>query len=388
MHPFFKKASYTILTSATVFALISCSGQDKTAQAATNDLATPAPTSAPVLVTGLPDFTKLVDHISPAVVNIRTTETVQARNQASGQDPICVFFPDFPPCLNQPQQAQPQAPSQERTRGIGSGFIISKDGYILTNHHVIEGSSSITVSLNDKREFKATVVGSDPRTDVAVLKIEGTDLPILNAANSDDIKVGQWVMAAGSPFGLKNSVTAGIVSAINRDTGDYVSFIQTDAAVNPGNSGGPLVNMSGEVIGINSQILSSSGAFAGVALAIPINDALKVANQIRNTGSVNRGRIGVAITPVTDEMLGKLGLSTTEGVLIAEVEANSAAAHAGLRAGDVVLSIDGKAIIDPREFAHAIGESAPGTRFSLEVWRDKQRMTLDVTAAADTAIPA
>ena len=223
------------------------------------------------LVTGLPDFTRLVDFVAPAVVNIRVSEKVQSQSIPDMRDhPICQIWPDVPICNIRPSTPNGKVPT-ERVSGQGSGFITSSDGYILTNHHVVDGASTLTVILPDKREFKAKVIGSDERTDVAVLKIEATGLPFLRMTNSDKLRVGEWVMAAGSPFGLKNTITAGVVSAINRDTGDYVSFIQTDAAVNPGNSGGPLVNMSGEVIGINSQILSPSGAFSGVALAIPIN---------------------------------------------------------------------------------------------------------------------
>ena len=258
MHVVLKNINRAIALTLTAGVLLGCSGQKKEAKspAPESSIATPAQTPAAPLVTGLPDFTPLVDKIAPAVVNISTAEKVQSQSRA-GLDPICQMWPDFPMCVQ--RNAQPQGEGREQPRGVGSGFIVSEDGYILTNHHVVDGASSIVVSLNDKREFKAKVIGSDERSDVAVLKIEGEQLPFLNTANSDEIKVGQWVMAAGSPFGLKNTVTAGIVSAIKRDPGEYESFIQTDAAVNPGNSGGPLVNMSGEVVGINSQILSNSG---------------------------------------------------------------------------------------------------------------------------------
>ena len=376
MHVVLKNINRAIALTLTAGVLLGCSGQKKEAKspAPESSIATPAQTPAAPLVTGLPDFTPLVDKIAPAVVNISTAEKVQSQSRA-GLDPICQMWPDFPMCVQ--RNAQPQGEGREQPRGVGSGFIVSEDGYILTNHHVVDGASSIVVSLNDKREFKAKVIGSDERSDVAVLKIEGEQLPFLNTANSDEIKVGQWVMAAGSPFGLKNTVTAGIVSAIKRDTGEYESFIQTDAAVNPGNSGGPLVNMSGEVVGINSQILSNSGSFAGIALAIPINEALKVADQIRATGKVNRGRIGVAIGNVDEDIAKALGLSKASGAMIKTVE--------GLRAGDVVLKVDGHEVENSADFARMIGNSTPGTVFKFEVWRQGQAVSLNVTVGSEAA---
>ena len=365
-------------------ALVGCHAQENNTAAVTpqeSPIHTPAPTQqgAP-LVTGLPDFTKLVDYVSPAVVNIRVSEKVSAQQ---GMDlrghPICMIWPDLPGCSGRAApNAGGNAPT-EREAGQGSGFITSQDGYVLTNHHVINGASSITVALSDNREFKAQVIGSDARTDVALLKIDATNLPFLRMADSNKLKVGEWVVAAGSPFGLKNTITAGVVSAINRDTGDYLSFIQTDAAVNPGNSGGPLVNMSGEVIGINSQILTPSGAFSGIALAIPINDALQVAEQLRTKGKVERGRVGVSIQPVTENMAKELGLSKAQGVVIAQVEAGSPAAQAGLQAGDVVTKINGAVVESIRDFARYIGESKPGTQLQLEVWREGRSQNVDMT---------
>lgn len=365
-------------------ALVGCHAQENNTAAVTpqeSPIHTPAPTQqgAP-LVTGLPDFTKLVDYVSPAVVNIRVSEKVSAQQ---GMDlrghPICMIWPDLPGCSGRAApNAGGNAPT-EREAGQGSGFITSQDGYVLTNHHVINGASSITVALPDNREFKAQVIGSDARTDVALLKIDATNLPFLRMADSNKLKVGEWVVAAGSPFGLKNTITAGVVSAINRDTGDYLSFIQTDAAVNPGNSGGPLVNMSGEVVGINSQILTPSGAFSGIALAIPINDALQVAEQLRTKGKVERGRVGVSIQPVTEEMAKELGLSKAQGVVIAQIEAGSPAAQAGLQTGDVVTKINGAVVESIRDFARYIGESKPGTRLQLEVWREGRSQNVDMT---------
>ena len=366
-------------------ALVGCQAQESNTAAVTpqeSPIHTPAPAQqgAP-LVTGLPDFTKLVDYVSPAVVNIRVSEKVSAQQ---GMDlrghPICMIWPDLPGCSGRaaPNAGGGNAPT-ERESGQGSGFITSQDGYVLTNHHVINGASSITVALPDNREFKAQVIGSDARTDVALLKIDATNLPFLRMADSNKLKVGEWVVAAGSPFGLKNTITAGVVSAINRDTGDYLSFIQTDAAVNPGNSGGPLVNMSGEVIGINSQILTPSGAFSGIALAIPINDALQVAEQLRTKGKVERGRVGVSIQPVTENMAKELGLSKAQGVVIAQIEAGSPAAQAGLQAGDVVTKINGAVVESIRDFARYIGESKPGTRLQLEVWREGRSQIQELT---------
>ena len=366
-------------------ALVGCQAQESNTAAVTpqeSPIHTPAPAQqgAP-LVTGLPDFTKLVDYVSPAVVNIRVSEKVSAQQ---GMDlrghPLCMIWPDLPGCSGRaaPNAGGGNAPT-ERESGQGSGFITSQDGYVLTNHHVINGASSITVALPDNREFKAQVIGSDARTDVALLKIDATNLPFLRMADSNKLNVGEWVVAAGSPFGLKNTITAGVVSAINRDTGDYLSFIQTDAAVNPGNSGGPLVNMSGEVIGINSQILTPSGAFSGIALAIPINDALQVAEQLRTKGKVERGRVGVSIQPVTENMAKELGLSKAQGVVIAQVEAGSPAAQAGLQAGDVVTKINGAVVESIRDFARYIGESKPGTRLQLEVWREGRSQIQELT---------
>ena len=365
-------------------ALVGCYAQE-------NNTAAVAPTESPIhtpapaqqgapLVTGLPDFTKLVDYVSPAVVNIRVSEKVSTQQ---GMDlrghPICMIWPDLPGCSGRAAPNSGGNAPTEREAGQGSGFITSQDGYVLTNHHVINGASSITVALPDNREFKAQVIGSDARTDVALLKIDATNLPFLRMADSNKLKVGEWVVAAGSPFGLKNTITAGVVSAINRDTGDYLSFIQTDAAINPGNSGGPLVNMSGEVIGINSQILTPSGAFSGIALAIPINDALQVAEQLRTKGKVERGRVGVSIQPVSEDMAKELGLSKAQGVVIAQIEACSPAAQAGLQAGDVVTKINGAAVESIRDFARYIGESKPGTRLQLDIWREGRSQNIEMT---------
>ena len=384
-----QKTTWSVLLAA-LFAvsgvLSGCHAQESESTAVTSaptsSIATPAEgqTGAP-LVTGLPDFTRLVDFVAPAVVNIRVSETVQTQSIPDMRNhPICQIWPDVPICNIKRSAPNANAPT-ERVAGQGSGFITSSDGYILTNHHVVNGASTLTVIMPDKREFKAKVIGSDERSDVAVIKVDATDLPFLKMANSDNVRVCEWVMAVGSPFGLKNTVTAGVVSAINRDTGDYVSFIQTDAAVNPGNSGGPLVNVYGEVIGINSQILSPSGAFSGVALAIPINDALKVAEQLRTNGKVEHGRIGVAIAPVTEDNMQSLGLSQVRGVVVTQVESNSPAAQAGIQAGDVVTRVNDVAIESVSDFARSVGDAKPSTQLQLEMWRDKRSLNLNVTVA-------
>lgn len=342
--------------------------------------------AAPALVTGLPDFTQLVEKVSPAVVNIRTSERVAVRRAADlRQHPICQAWPDLPICgsLNEAPSAAPSA-QKERVVGEGSGFIYTQDGYILTNHHVIAGASSILVTMADKREFQAKLIGSDEKTDVAVLKIEASGLPFLNAADSSQLKVGQWVIAAGSPFGLQNTITKGIISAINRDTGDYQAFIQTDAAVNKGNSGGPLVDIYGNVVGINSQILSSSGAFAGVALSIPINDAMQVANQLREKGHVTRGYIGVSIRNVTPEIAKQLGLIHSEGVLIAGVSANGAAATSGMQTGDLVFAVNGSPIKDSRDFARLVGNTPQGGVLTIELERQARNWTVQVVVGGES----
>lgn len=351
----------------------------------------PAVGNAQPLVTGLPDFAKLVDSVSPAVVNIRTSERISAQKNMGGMNgvnQICQIFPDFPICGEMSQQhKQPSAPNAERVSGEGSGFIYSADGYILTNHHVVDGASSITVTMSDKKEFKAKLIGGDKRSDVAVLKIDASNLPYLSAADSNQIKVGQWVIAAGSPFGLQNTITAGIVSAINRDTGEYESFIQTDAAVNRGNSGGPLVDIYGQVVGINSQILSSSGAFSGIALAIPINEAMSVAEQLRSKGHVTRGRIGVSIGNVSAEVAKELGLVNSDGVLISSVDPDGTAQKSGLRAGDVVLAANGKVLKDSRDFARMIAKSTPGSSIPLEIQRQGSKKSISLSVADEKSAP-
>lgn len=343
----------------------------------------PAP-AAPV-VSGLPDFTQLVEMVGPSVVNIRTTEKISAQQRAiPGMDEeMLEFFRRFGlPVPNVPRGGVPQpGQEEERPSGVGSGFILSGDGYVMTNAHVIEGASEVIVTLADQREFKAKVVGADKRTDVAVVKIEATGLPAVKIGDVNRLKVGEWVMAIGSPFGLENSVTAGIVSAKQRDTGDYLPFIQTDVAINPGNSGGPLLNLRGEVVGINSQIYSRSGGFMGISFAIPIDEAVNVSNQLRATGKVTRGRIGVQIGQVTKDVAESIGLGKARGALVSAVEPDSPAAKAGIEAGDIIVKYDGKDIDKVADLPRLVGNTKPGTKNSITVFRRGQMRDLSIVVA-------
>ena len=353
----------------------------------------PAPTNAPpVLVTGLPDFTQLVEKVGPAVVSIRTTQRVggdEAGETDEAEAQMREFFRRFfGTPLPEPDQRRstprqgPGGQGEERPRGLGSGFIVSQDGYVLTNAHVVEGADEVYVNLTDKREFKAKVVGTDKRTDVAVLKIEASKLPApVRVGDVNRLKVGEWVMAIGTPFGLENTVTAGIVSAKARDTGDYLPFIQTDVAINPGNSGGPLVNLRGEVVGINSQILSRSGGFMGISLSIPIDDAMKVADQLRTSGKVTRGRIGVSIAPVTKEVAESIGLGKAMGALVQGVEPGTPADKAGLEAGDIITQFNGTTIENVADLPRLVAATKPGTTSALKVFRRGAYKDLKVTVA-------
>jgi serine protease Do len=340
--------------------------------------------SAQAQVKGLPDFTELVDQVGPSVVNIRTVE--RSRGASGGGAPdeqMLEFFRRFgiplPP--NAPRQQRPDRGEEEIPRGVGSGFIVSVDGFVMTNAHVIEGADEVIVTLTDKREFKARIVGSDRRTDVAVVKIEATGLPSVKLGDASRVRVGEWVMAIGSPFGLENTVTAGIVSAKQRDTGDYLPFIQTDVAINPGNSGGPLINMRGEVIGINSQIYSRSGGFQGISFAIPIDEAVRVADQLRTSGRVTRGRIGVQIGEVNKEVAEAIGLGRPQGALVRGVEAGAPAQKAGIEAGDIILKFDGKAIEKSSDLPRLVGNTKPGSRATVTVLRRGSQRDLSVTVA-------
>lgn len=345
--------------------------------------------SAPQPRTGLPDFTDLVEQVGPAVVNIRTMERVRNAPQGGGAGPqmdeeMQEFFRRFfgQPMPNVPRSPRsPRPDSEEQPRGVGSGFILSQDGFVMTNAHVVEGADEVLVTLPDKREFKAKIVGADKRTDVAVVKIDATGLPFVKVGDVGKLKVGEWVMAIGSPFGLENTVTAGIVSAKARDTGDYLPFIQTDVAINPGNSGGPLVNLRGEVVGINSQIYSRSGGFMGISFAIPMDEAIRVADQLRATGRVSRGRIGVQIDQVTKDVAESIGLGKPQGALVRSVEAGSPADKAGVEAGDIITKFNGQAIDRATDLPRLVGNTKPGSRASMTVFRRGGSRDLNVQIA-------
>jgi|SoiMethySBSTD1v2_1073268.scaffolds.fasta_scaffold03869_11 serine protease Do len=336
-------------------------------------------------VVGLPDFTPLMKSQGPVVVNVITTSKAAAQASRRGaldeNDPMYEFFKRFIPDI--PPGGGPGAPEQGAERvGLGSGFIISPDGYILTNGHVVADSDDVTVRLSDaKREFKAKVVGVDRRTDVALIKVDAHDLPVAKLGTSSQVEPGQWVAAIGSPFGFDNTITAGIVSATRRALPDesFVPFIQTDVAVNPGNSGGPLINLKGEVVGINSMIYSRTGGYMGVSFAIPIEVALDVAKQLQATGKVTRGRLGVGIQSLTKELAQSFKLDQPVGAVITNVEKGSPADKAGLKAGDVILSYNGKKIEDPNELPRLVAATKPGEKAKLEVWRNGKREQVAAT---------
>lgn len=337
------------------------------------------------VVRGLPDFTDLVDQVGPSVVNIRTREKASDRSANGMDEEMLEFFRRFGvPIPNMPRQQRPQRPQQDeeaQPRGVGSGFILTTDGFVMTNAHVIDGADEVIVTLTDKREFKARVVGADKRTDVAVVKIEATGLPAVKVGDVSRLKVGEWVMAIGSPFGLENSVTAGIVSAKARDTGDYLPFIQTDVAINPGNSGGPLINMRGEVVGINSQIYSRSGGFMGISFAIPMDEAIRVSEQLRTSGRVTRGRIGVQIGNVSKDVAETIGLGKAQGAMVTGVESGSPADKAGVEAGDIITRFDGKPIEKVADLPRLVGNTKPGTKSSITVFRRGSARDLSITIA-------
>jgi len=345
---------------------------------------------SPVLaqsIRGLPDFTELVEQVGPSVVNIRTLERSSGEaGSGNADEQMLEFFKRFG--IPVPPGVTPRGPRQERNpneeaqpRGVGSGFIVSTDGLIMTNAHVVDGADELVVTLPDKREFKARVVGADKRTDVAVVKIEANGLSAVKIGDVGRLKVGEWVMAIGSPFGLENTVTAGIVSAKKRDTGDFLPFIQTDVAINPGNSGGPLINMRGEVVGINSQIYSRSGGFQGISFAIPIDEAVRVSDQLRSSGRVTRGRIGVQIDQVSKEVAESLGLGQPKGAFVRGVEPNSPAAKAGLEPGDIILKFDGRDIEKSVDLPRLVGNMRPGSKSVVTVFRRGSQRELSITVA-------
>ena len=329
----------------------------------------------------LPDFTELAERQGPAVVNVSTTQVIKSNRHPGFQfdedDPAYEFFRRFMP------RQGPGMPREFRNQSLGSGFIISADGYVLTNAHVVDDADEVLVKLTDKREFKAKVIGSDRRTDVALIKIEASGLPVVKLGDPERLKVGEWVVAIGSPFGFDSTVTAGIVSAKGRSLPqeNFVPFIQTDVAINPGNSGGPLFNMRGEVVGINSQIYSRSGGYMGVSFAIPIDVAMQVQTQLRASGKVNRGRIGVAIQEVTKELADTFGLPKPQGALVASVEKGAPADKAGIEAGDVILKFDGKAVTQSSDLPRMVGSTAPGAKAVVQVWRKGATRDISVTVA-------
>ncbi|MDP1680573.1 MAG: DegQ family serine endoprotease [Burkholderiales bacterium] len=359
------------------FPLAACS------QPAANAPAKPkaeAVTLVPRVNGGLPDFTELVEKEGAAVVNISTTQTVRERGlfpqmpNIPEDDPMFEFFKRFMP----PQQGGPR---EYQAHSLGSGFIISQDGYVITNAHVVDRADEVLVKLTDKREFKAKVVGADRRTDVALLKIDAKNLPVVNLGDPGKMKVGEWVVAIGSPYGFENSVTAGIVSAKGRALpGDnFVSFIQTDVAVNPGNSGGPLFNLRGEVVGVNSQIYSRTGGYMGLSFAIPIDLAMDIVGQLKGSGKVSRGRLGVQIQEVTADLAASFGLKDAKGAIISSIEKGSPAERGGMQPGDVILKFEGKEVPSSSELPRMVGATKPGSKVKVEVWRNRAAKELTLT---------
>jgi serine protease Do len=363
-------------------ALPACSDSSRTAGAAApaeSRQSAPVAAPAPVPTVELPSFVTLVKKEGPAVVNISATQTIRGGAdmlEVPEDDPLFDFFRRFMP--------PPGARSRQfQARTLGSGFIISSDGFILTNAHVVDNTDEVTVKLTNKREYKARVIGADERTDVALVKIDARALPVVPIGDPARLEVGEWVAAIGAPFGFENSVTAGIVSAKGRSLpdGSYVPFIQTDVALNPGNSGGPLFNMRGEVVGINSQIYSRTGGFMGVSFAIPIDIAMDVVKQLRASGKIMRGRIGVQVQELTAQLASSFGMKDVTGALVGMVEKNGPAEQAGIRPGDVILSFDGKPVASSADLARLVAGSRPGTTVTLELWRKGAPARVNVTVA-------
>ena len=334
----------------------------------------------------LPDFADLVEQVGPSVVNIRTLEKVTSKGARDSspeedvQEMLRRFFGDRIPQLPRgtPRQKSPKS-DEDIPRGVGSGFILSSDGLVMTNAHVVDGADEVMVTLTDKREYKAKIMGADKRSDVAVLKIDATGLPAVKIGDSNRLRVGEWVVAIGSPFGLESTVTAGIVSAKQRDTGDFLPLIQTDVAINPGNSGGPLINLRGEVVGINSQIYSRSGGFMGISFSIPIDEAVRVSDQLKTSGRVVRGRIGVEIERVTKEIAEAAGLPKVQGAMVRGVQSGSASEQAGIQAGDVIVKFDGKVVEKSIDLPRLVGATKPGTKTTITVFRKGASKDLSIT---------
>ncbi|TVO67393.1 DegQ family serine endoprotease [Denitromonas ohlonensis] len=376
----------TALAGATGLALVAWLNLSPGLTEAHATAATPV-AAMPATRQTLPDFADLVSRVGPAVVNISVVQQV-ASPLANSDDPFYDFLrrfgvpvPGMPGGPNIPGIPGQGQGGRQIARGVGSGFIVSADGYVLTNAHVVDDATEVTVRLTDKREFKAKVEGVDKRTDVALLKIDAKDLPTVRIGDPEATRVGEWVVAVGSPFGFDNTVTAGIISAKARRLPDetYVPFIQTDVAINPGNSGGPLFNLDGEVVGINSQIYSRSGGFMGISFAIPIDVAMKVKDQLQTFGVVRRGRLGVIIQGLDKELADSFGLDDPKGALVSSVEPGSAAAKAKLQPGDVILGVNGDRVADSADLPRIIGEMPPGTTIRLEIWRDRKARSIEAT---------
>jgi serine protease Do len=358
-----------------------------------DNVSTVATTSGSTASVSLPDFSSIAANQGPAVVNISVSGTM--KTSVAGipdgelDGPLGEFLRRFgmPGMPGMPGHGQQ---GRVPTHGLGSGFIVSPDGVVLTNAHVVADADTVTVKLTDRREFKAKVIGIDKQTDVAVLRIDAKDLPTVKIGDSSSARVGEWVVAIGSPFGFENSVTAGIISAKSRTLPDegYVPFMQTDVAINPGNSGGPLINTSGEVIGINSQIYTESGGYQGLSFAIPIDVAMNVEQQLVKHGKVSRGRMGIGIQEVDQGLAESFGLDKPRGALVSSVDAGSPAAKAGLEPGDVILKYDGKAIGSSSELPVLVGSSAPGSRVALEIWRKGHSKSVNVTIGEATNVAA
>ena len=375
-----------VLMLALAGVLAAC-GQDtdNTTKQDTSDSRDTAPARADAgdgepLVTGLPDFTALVKKEAPAVVNISTV-TRRERSQQSQLDQLPEMFRRFFDEFGGPGGPGGGPAPRSETESLGSGFIISSDGYVLTNYHVVGEADEIVVRLQDRRELDAELIGSDPQSDLALIKVDASDLPVVDIGSSDDLQVGEWVLAIGAPFGFDSSVTAGIVSAKGRSlpTDNYVPFIQTDVAINPGNSGGPLFNLKGQVVGINSQIVSRSGGYMGLSFAIPIDLAMDVADQLKETGEVSRGWLGVLIQEVDRDLAESFGLDKPMGALVAQVQSGSPAAEAGLQPGDVIIAFNGREIQRSAQLPKWVGALKAGTEAEMTVVRDGDEKTLEVT---------
>jgi len=388
------RALVIALASAGVIGAVGA-GAYTSARAVNAPATTTATTAAPAAMVTLPDFSTITSRDGPAVVNISVTGTMKASDdQAAAEiqgidpdDPMFQFFRRFQGQMNpRGQQQQRDVP----VRAEGSGFIVDPNGIIITNAHVVKDAKEVTVKLTDRREFRAKVLGADAKTDIAVLKIDAKNLPVLALGNTKDLKVGEWVLAIGSPFGFENTVTAGVVSAKGRSLPDdsYVPFIQTDVAVNPGNSGGPLLNTRGEVVGINSKFYSRSGAYQGLSFAIPIDVAIQVKDQIVATGKAQHARLGIAVQEVNQAFADSFKLDKPEGALVSNIEKGGPGDKAGLKAGDVIRKVDGQAIVSSGDLPAVIGQQAPGKKVTLEVWRQGERQELQAKLGDASDKPA